>query len=194
MVVAQSKPQNSKKNEKEEKLTFWEKVWRFFKALVFILLNVIIFILLLYSLFESLCNSEKLKQIDAIKNVINKLCKAWKNVKNGQIILNEVLSKMTKDLKVPIIILILIALMITSLYTKIMYFAPHTAWTVFIIIYSVILMVNIILINLDKWTSTPKKAKLSNMVKDMANSKIRQKIKKIQRNGRRQEGTEQATT
>lgn len=190
MVVAQPNPQDTKKNEKEEKLTFWEKVWRFFKALVFILLNVIIFILLLYSLFESLCNSEKLKQIDAIKNVINKLCKAWKNVKNGQIILNEVLSKMTKDLKVPIIILILIALMITSLYTKIMYFAPHTAWTVFIIIYSVILMVNIILINLDKWTSTPKKAKLSNMVKDMA----RQKIKKIQRNGRRQEGTEQATT
>lgn len=259
MVVAQSKPQNETNKKPEKKPTFWEKVWRFFKALVFILLNVIIFILLLYSLFESLCNSQKLKKIDAIKNVIIKLCNAWTKVKNGKTIWqkigNKILSMLSKvkevggeraltylyyffllflfllgivmfiinavnqkfDLlgkiglgivvtlffmlffvnvfryivnkvpenskgvankiddirigifKVPVFIIILIALMITLLYTKIMYFEPHTVWTVFIIIYSVILMVNIILINLDKWTSTSKKAKWSNMVHSFRN-------------------------
>lgn len=249
MVVAtQPNTQNETNKKPEKKLTFWEKVWRFFKALVFILLNIIILVLLIYSFIESLCSSEKLKEIDAIKNIIIKLCNAWNKVKNGktfwQKIINYILSKLSEEkrvggeraltylyyfvlgslfiagiimfienvanqkfnmvgkiglgivvtlfvmlffvnvfrhivnkvpenskgvankiddirigiFKVPVFIIILIALMITLLYTKIMYFEPHTAWTVFIIIYSVILMVNIILINLDKWTSKSDKS------------------------------------
>lgn len=100
MVVASKSSSPNEKKKAEKKLSILDRIWLFIKALLFILLSVIIFILLIYALAESLCSSKRLGKLDIIK----KICRAWNQVKNGktipQMIAAKILSMLYRTRKV----------------------------------------------------------------------------------------------
>lgn len=89
MVVASKSSSPNEKKQAEKKLSILDRIWLFIKALLFILLSVIIFILLIYAFAESLCSSQKLRNLD----IIYKICRAWNQAKKGKTIPQMIAAK-----------------------------------------------------------------------------------------------------